>query len=309
MLIKTRDDNKEALIELNRLLALPYITKEQEFLLEREIHAVTTGCYGEKNSAYYLNFYYGDNSKNWAVIHDLRIEFEGRVAQIDHLLISRFLEVYVLESKNFYNGVQINEHGEFSAFYEKRTYGIPSPIEQNARHISVLKSLLKKEAILPRRLGLNIAPKFINYILISPDSVIKRPPKKSFNTGNVIKADTLKKLLDEELNRFPTISELVDVAKMISPKALKEFANKLACYHRPLAIDWQKKFSIKPSATLTSNRANISKNSEVLQSSPNYYCAKCKVNITAKVAHFCWNDKVKFGGRAYCFNCQKTIKS
>ena len=61
-------------------------------------------------------------SKNWfspieeapvfaSVIHDLRIECEGRVAQIDHLLIGRFLDIWVCETKNFSEGIAINEQG------------------------------------------------------------------------------------------------------------------------------------------------------------------------------------------------------
>ncbi|NTV47823.1 MAG: NERD domain-containing protein, partial [Chlorobiales bacterium] len=41
------------------------------------------------------------NSKNWAVIHDLRLEHENQVAQIDHLMINRSFDFYVLESKNY----------------------------------------------------------------------------------------------------------------------------------------------------------------------------------------------------------------
>jgi hypothetical protein len=49
------------------------------------------------------------------VIHDLRIEHRGRVAQIDHLLINRVLDIFVLESKNYYYGVKISEEGGASS--------------------------------------------------------------------------------------------------------------------------------------------------------------------------------------------------
>lgn len=45
-----------------------------------------TSCfYGEKVALFVLSY---KDSQNWAVIHDLRIEHRGRVAQIDHLLIN-----------------------------------------------------------------------------------------------------------------------------------------------------------------------------------------------------------------------------
>jgi hypothetical protein len=38
-----------------------------------------------------------------------------------------------------------------------------------------------------------------------------------------------------------------------------------------------------------------------------FFCAKCKTSITEKVAIFCFNNKKKFGGKAYCFDCQNQI--
>lgn len=43
------------------------------------------------------------------MIHDLRIDQCGRVAQINHLLINRFLDIFVLESKNYDYGVKMSE--------------------------------------------------------------------------------------------------------------------------------------------------------------------------------------------------------
>ena len=73
----------EAQQELESLLKLPLNTK-QRFLVERELKIMKAGERGEQDSAYFLDFAYG-NSENWALIHDLRIEWQGRVAQIDHL--------------------------------------------------------------------------------------------------------------------------------------------------------------------------------------------------------------------------------
>lgn len=308
MIIKQRDNNAQAIETLNQLLATSNASDEQKFWIEREIKNIKKGETGEKNSAYYLDFYFGESSQNWAVIHDLRLEVDGRVAQIDHLLINRFFEIYVLESKNFYNGVQINEQGEFSAFYQKKTYGIPSPIEQNERHIAVLNDLLNKADLLPRRMGLTIKLTFISYILISPDSLIKRPNKKTFDTDNVIKADALRKVLDDKnKNWTPKLSDVAAMAKIVSSETIEDFAYELSSFHRPLQVDWQKKFKVQQAKE--SEVKQQPEKRENTQNATNYFCAKYKVNITAKVANFCWNNKAKFAGRAYCFNCQKTIKS
>lgn len=48
------------------------------------------------------------------VLHDMRLEINGRFAQIDHLLMNRGFDLYVLETKTFNTGVSINERGKFS---------------------------------------------------------------------------------------------------------------------------------------------------------------------------------------------------
>lgn len=64
--------------------------------------------------AYDIDFYF-EPSKNIAVIHDRHLELNGRVAQIDHLLIGCMPEVFVLETKTFSTGININEHDEFES--------------------------------------------------------------------------------------------------------------------------------------------------------------------------------------------------
>jgi len=179
MIIKKMDSKKEEIAELAALLG-GKLTSYQRFLIERELKAIRSGVYGEKDSAYYIDFYFG-NSRRWAVIHDLRLEYSGQVAQIDHLLINRFFDIYVLESKNFSYKLKITPEGEFQVFYGKEYIGIPSPIEQNKRHLHLLDPFLKHHQILPKRVGISISPRFKSLILVSPKCIISRPPEKKFD--------------------------------------------------------------------------------------------------------------------------------
>jgi hypothetical protein len=81
MIIKRMDSKEEEVAELSALLK-GRLTSRQRFLMERELKTVRTGVSGEKDSVYCIDFYFG-RSKNWAVIHDLRLEHKGQVAQID----------------------------------------------------------------------------------------------------------------------------------------------------------------------------------------------------------------------------------
>ena len=127
MIIKQAEDRNRDIEELTSLLALPDIDGATKNKITREIKNTQSGIKGEAEAAYQMNFHFSD-SKRWMVIHDLRLEHKGNVAQIDHLILNRFLEIYVCESKRFAEGIAINEHGEFSAFYQGKAYGIPSPI-------------------------------------------------------------------------------------------------------------------------------------------------------------------------------------
>ncbi|MBF0803434.1 MULTISPECIES: nuclease-related domain-containing protein [Neisseria] len=130
---------------------------------------------GEKEAAYQINFHYAA-LKNWIVINDLPLEFNEFTAQIDHLLINRFLEIYVCESKNFNEGIAINDQGEFSAFYQRKPYGIPSHIEQNSHYITLLKKPFDSGAVnLPIRLDSKIKPTLFSLILIANSTQISPP--------------------------------------------------------------------------------------------------------------------------------------
>jgi hypothetical protein len=126
MLLKTADDKSADIDALESLLARRDIDARQRRAIQDEIWSIRLGAKAEADAAYQLDFDLRDN-KNWAVIHDLRIELEGRVAQIDHLVISRLLEVFVCESKSYTGGVVVNEHGEWSTFRDRRPVVSPPP--------------------------------------------------------------------------------------------------------------------------------------------------------------------------------------
>ena len=101
------------------------------------------------------------DSKRSAVIHDLRLEIGGRVAQIDHLLLHRTLTVFVLETKHLHAGIKITEEGEFLSWndYKKSYEGMASPFAQNERHIAVLRDAFDRVEM-PTRMGVRLTPVF-----------------------------------------------------------------------------------------------------------------------------------------------------
>lgn len=240
MLIKQADDKSAQIEMLERLLA--QATNIQRKSIKEELRKLRAGIKAENDAAYQIDFFFRD-TRNWAVIHDLRIEVNDRVAQIDHLLISRLLEIYVLETKSFHAGVKITDDGEFLRWSDyKKTYeGMPSPIAQNERHVRVLKELLK-QIPLPTRMGFRLEPTIIPLVLVSPHSRIDRP--RNFDTSCVIKADALERTVMRDLDEKSTLSALASAAKLVSSETLEELARTIAAQHKPASFDYAARFGI-----------------------------------------------------------------
>ena len=118
MLIKEKDCVEQNIRELTTIQESANLSSAKLAKIERELKLLTAGNNGEQDSAYFIDFYY-KQSQNWAVIHDLRIEYGDWVAQIDHLLINRFFDFYVLETKSYRYGIKITDRGEFLAWTGK----------------------------------------------------------------------------------------------------------------------------------------------------------------------------------------------
>jgi hypothetical protein len=239
MLLKSKDGRQEDIRELNRLLTQK-ITAKQRFYIERELKCLVSGERNEQNSAYYLDFRYKD-SQNWAMIHDLRIEHRDRVAQIDHLLINRFLDIYILESKNYYYGVKITEEGEFLVWDGKGYQAIESPFEQNQRHIQALQQSIDDRNLAPRRLGFAIPINYRNIVLVSPTSKVLKPSTATFDLSSVIKADAFVSVVEKNMNG----KSIVEAPKIIGGDTLREFGEKLVRLHRPNSINYVAKFGLQ----------------------------------------------------------------
>ncbi len=314
MIIKHAEGRDKDLAELNELLTLPDLKFDTRKQIQREIRNIQSGLKGEQEAAYQIDFLLKDK-KNACIIHDLRLEIDGYVAQIDHLILNRMMEIYVCESKRFGEGIAINEHGEFSAFYQGKPYGIPSPIEQNKRHIAVLNKLFDSDILdMPVRLGIKMKPRLRSLILVANSAQIHRPKNKRNveHLDRIIKNEQLQKRLDKDLDQTG-LQDVIGIAKIISRETLYNFAENLAALHTPLAINWKARFGIQDNLNPIESTAHqqVDDHSEqVSQNAPpsHLFCAACKKRVSETVARYCWHNKTRFGGKVYCFNCQKNIK-
>lgn len=330
MIIKQPDDRSGDLLILQSLLDHPKADAATRKRITEEIRNIKAGLRGEEEAAYEMQVQYGQ-SKNWMIIHDLRIEHEGLVAQIDHLLINRVLEFWVCESKHFSEGIAINEHGEFSAFYRSKPSGVPSPIAQNLRHILVLKRLVTSGVVnLPTRLGMTLKPDYRSLVLVSKRARISRPATPVDGLECVIKNDQLMQTIDK---RMDEANPLTFLSRVLASDTIEVLAREVAALHKPLSMDWHAKFGLpSPESSSMSERAQVQQAvkasvSELIENSTEteldlktsiegsprkerkkLVCDFCEDAVSYSVAKFCWFNKPRFGGKIYCMDCQKQVE-
>jgi hypothetical protein len=294
MQIKGADDRAPDIRALEALLARQDVDPATRQRIEWELRSMQAGIKGEHDAAYQIEFSFG-RTDNLATIHDLRFEVDGRAAQIDHLILNRLGEIWVCESKHFAEGVGVNEYGEWVRYWRGRAYGIPSPIEQNDRHILHLRRAFDDGLVpLPRRLGLvSMKPEFRSLVLVSNNARISRGrrPKAVPGLEGVMKVERLKATVLGALENSPSRR----VFRAMGTEGLETFARGLAAIHRPRPIDWPARFGLVPSEAPKSMASR----------SPMTPCANCGQPVTPKVEAFCRGDPGRFGGKVFCFDCQR----
>jgi hypothetical protein len=307
MQIKAADDRDADIKVLEELLARPALPTATRQGIEQEIRSIRAGVVGERDAAYEIEFYFG-KSQNYVTIHDLRIEHDGRVAQIDHLIINRVLQIWVCESKHFVDSVSINAEGEWARSYRGHEYGVPSPIEQNKKHIDVLEGLFESGAVsLPRRI-FTMRPQLLSLILVSNNAVIKRPRTKVAGVDAVIKAERLKTgVYDTWDDRIRTMFQ-----RLVSTETIERLARDLVALHQPKGFDWAAKFRLDLALADSGSSPGTPTRPEAADrgapSDPSgRLCERCGGPTTFAEVAFCRYNRPRFVGRTYCRPCQAIV--
>lgn len=300
MIIKRADEKQPNIELLENLQNRPDATDGQKQAIDKEIRILLAGIKGETESAYLIDFDF-KTSKNTAVIHDLRIEINGRVAQIDHLLIHRTLTVFVLETKHFHSGMKITDEGEFMRWNDfKKCYeGMPSPLAQNERHIEVLKDAFS--AIdMPTRLGIRLSPSFESYVLASTNARIDR--SKKFDSSRIIKADVLLKTIEKQWDNEGILDTLGSMGKFVSTETIEDISKKLCSLHRPIVIDYAAKFGFCESPSTPAVIASLPTPPPTAKAEVAAPAIEQTTNLTCR---HCGSDRisVQYGKFGYYFKC------
>lgn len=212
------------------------ILKEKQ-LTNSQDSKVRAGEEAEKQMAFYLQRTFG-KSKDFFVLNDLRIVHDSDVAQIDHLIVSRF-GLFIVESKSVYGTITINKQQEWSRAYNNKPEGMRSPVLQAEAQGKVLKELLRAntEQLLSKMLGaiqkgFGYCPVNI-FIAISDNGIIDRKTV----IKELFKADQVSRAIEDKLKELKKVSSLlsfsIDTGWFMSEKEAEAVAQFLLRRHQP----------------------------------------------------------------------------
>lgn len=319
MLLKEADDKTKRLQLLEELQQTTVLGLREREWVQKEMIRTRKGIEGERSAAHYLNNFLA-SSPHSVLMHDLRFEVNGEIAQIDHMLLTRVAGILLFETKNFSGNLSINPHGEFSVAYGAQQFGIPSPIEQSCRHENVLRKLLVELEITSRIGG---RMEFHHLVLVDPKATISRPPNKAFDTSMVIKADQFPEWHRRFANRDISVLEAFKgLANIRGADTVRLWGEKLLQQHKPADLLALPDFIIakfKTASALTSTPAQgLVPEKTRLKPAPSHaasetrvrklVCAHCGSKISYPEGKFCWSNERRFGGTQYCREHQAFFK-
>lgn len=220
------NDNIKVLDELLSKLK----SDEKKELVNKEIRAMKRGLQGEKT----VDFELKNCNSPFLYLHDVRIEYDERSSQIDYLVITKKY-ICVIETKQLLGDVNINSDGEFIRVYKNKNgyenkEGMLSPIEQNRKHVNLIKRILKEVFECD-----NIPVKSL-VIMANPKAIIRKKYAPEEIQNQIIRAENLGNYienLDNELKKTVFKEE-------VAFKIAEYFKEK----HTPINIDYKAKFGI-----------------------------------------------------------------
>lgn len=155
------------------------------------------------------------------ILHDLNISYKEYKAQLDFVIITE-KNCYILECKNLYGNIYIDDKYNFYRITNSEKNYIYSPINELNRHLDIIKEFIIDQNNFVGKIITNVA--FNSYykgvvVLTNPSTKIILNNSKSLFKGKVIKLDKIIDYIKYHEKKTRGISD--------SKEEMEEFANKL----------------------------------------------------------------------------------
>lgn len=183
-----------------------------------------SGRKAEEQMAFYLRRFFG-SSTDVDVLNYLRIDLNGEVAQMDHLVLHPF-GLLIVESKSVSDGVQITDDGQWMRWFNRKPSGMASPVTQAQLQGRLLKELLEKTV---KQKGFFDQVRLDVLVAISDGGTITWP--KSGALPEVCKADQVPDRINNRIEQFRKLRKEADILTTDHRRVIADFLLKA---HKPL---------------------------------------------------------------------------
>lgn len=210
----------------------------------KDIYALKQGLNGENNVYYELK----SSGIPMYCMHDIRLEYGGLSAQIDFVVITKQC-FYIIETKNLYGNIEITAEGEFIRWNKSsngRTFreGMYSPVEQNKKHINMIKNILVKEFNIKRM------PVKSMVVMANPKAIINKAKCPEELKNVVIRHEQIAKYIE---------CAIKDTDYSLDEDRVKEIGEYMVKNNNPITFDYEAKYCLTKDDYCTSlnNEENI----------------------------------------------------
>lgn len=167
-------------------------------------------------------------SKEYMIINDIMLVFEGASSQIDHVIVSKY-GIFVIETKQ-YNAYVVGNDYDKKWYFQKgrQKIYINNPIHQNYGHVQTLKNVLNIDENL-----------FVPIVCISGNAKVKTNSNKVARVYNII--DKIKAYETPVIANPEEIYERIVKANIIDKESRKQHVHNVRALIQQKEIENQNK--------------------------------------------------------------------
>lgn len=200
--------------------------------IERDIAFLKAGIQGEKNVYFELK----NSFIPMICLHDIRIQDEDYVAQLDFVVITAQF-IMILETKKLNGDIYINESGDFIRYIKNKNgrvikkEGIYSPIAQNDRHVRIVKNMLIKNGIIKS------LPVISGVVIANPKSIVNKTKAPGKIKHEIFRYDQLTEVIKSKINYYKKEHNIFE-------DRMKNIGKFFIINNKAITFDYNKKYSL-----------------------------------------------------------------
>lgn len=226
--IKEFSKENQQIEDLERIIATLEDGEKKE-RISKDISYLKQGMSGEQNVSFEI--------KNVDVpllcLHDIRLEYAGLVAQIDFLVLTKQY-ICILETKQLHGNIDVNKEGNFIRVYTDKSgkttrSGMYSPVEQNRKHVNLVKKLLKE------KFDIDKMPIKSLIVMANPKTIIRKDYAPKEIQEQIIRAEKLSAYLSKWID---------EIDYSLKEDQVFTMANYLKENHKPIIFDYNAKYKL-----------------------------------------------------------------